>query len=492
MTLTICVIIWAGLIKFLYKTETVQVQNQAQEFQKNSLSTHELILECPIKFDNVQGCDQVKEQLVQIVDFLENPTKYEKFGAFMPRGYLLSGPPGVGKTFLAKAVAGEAGVPFLSISGAEFEEMYIGIGAARIRNLFVEARKFEKAVIFIDEIDAVAGKREGMNGLDSNRRQTINQLLVEMDGFGTNKKQHDNGTIIILAATNSINSLDPAILRPGRFDHILTLSLPDIEGRKKIMEKLLQTIPAEKLSKDVNAQTLSRITIGYTGADLANLVNRAKLIASNDENALVITRDHFRKAKDFISFGPERKMIMTEEEKIRIAFHEAGHAIVALATPDSFPVQQATIIPHADSLGLVLTSPDEDINNLSLSMLKAKIDMTLGGFIAEEIKYKLENVSTSPSIDIKSVNEVARLIVRSGFGSRTGFFQFNPEDQTSEWAKKNFDLDVIDILEESKERVRKLVTKYEKAWIAIAKALVEYENLNREQLNEIYEKHSKI
>lgn len=444
-----------------------------------------MITDSSVRFDNVQGCDQVKNQLIQVVEFLKNPEKYEKFGASMPRGYLLSGPPGVGKTFLAKAVAGEAGVPFFAISGSEFEETFIGIGAARIRNLFIEARKFEKAVIFIDEIDAVAGKRDDINGLDSNRRQTINQLLVELDGFGTNKNK--NGSLIVLAATNSVQSLDPAILRPGRFDNILTLSPPDIKGRRQILENLISSIPEGKISTDVSARTLARITIGCTGADLFNLVNRAKLIASNDDSATVISKDHFYKAKDFINFGPESSMFMTEEEKERIAFHEAGHAVVALATPGSYPVQQATIIPRGNLLGLVLTLPDDDVNNVPLNTLKAQIDMLLGGFIAEEIKYKIENVSTAPSKDLKDANEKARNIVKAGFGSRTGFFQIGDGFQSSEWSRKNFDLDVIDILDESKERVRKLMKKYDNAWHAIARALLKHEFLNHEQLNEIFE-----
>ena len=452
--------------------------------QAASKSKHEFVENCNVKFDNVQGCDEIKSQLMQIVDFLKNPSKYEKFNAVMPRGYLLTGPPGVGKTMLAKAVAGEAKVPFLSISGAEFEEMFLGVGAARVRNLFVEARKFKKAVIFIDEIDAVAGKRgAGHETEQSSRRQTLNQLLVEMDGF----KTVQNG-IIVLAATNSHESLDPAILRPGRFDQTFTINPPDIEGRKKILKRLLSSIPSNKLAEDVNVDYWAHVTIGFTGAELTNFVNRAKLFASIDESATVISKGHFKKAKDFISLGPERDLVMSEEDKERTAYHEAGHAVVALATPDAFPVHQATIVPHSNSLGLVLSSPEKDINHLSLKMLEAKIDMTLAGFLAEEIKYGHKNVSTGAASDLKSVNEIAKIIVNSGFGDRTSFLQ--PSQNWSEKAKQNFEEDMMEILEESKKRSRAVLLKFEKAWKAIAEALIEHENLNREQLEEIFKKNS--
>ena len=445
--------------------------------------THQVVLDSSIKFENVQGCEQVKEQLVQIVEFLKNPKKYERFGATMPRGYLLSGPPGVGKTMLAKAVAGEAGVPFFAVSGSELEDTFIGVGASRIRSLFTEARKSKTAVIFIDEID-VAGKRDGPNSLDSHRRQTLNQLLTEMDGFSTFNKKY--GSVIVLAATNSSQSLDPAILRPGRFDHTLVLSPPDIGGRRKIITNILLSIPTETLAQDLNIQTLARVTIGYTGADLANLINRAKLIASKVEQTTLLTMHHFLKAKDFISFGPERELIMSEKERERTAYHEAGHAVVALATSGSFPVQQATIVPYANSLGLVLSSPDDDINNMTVNMLKAKIDMLLAGFIAEEMKYQTEFVTTGPSSDLKTLNETARRIVRSGFGTRTGFFQHSIDQPCSEWAKQNFDQDVTEILNESEQRVRIVLNSHEMAWIAIAKGLLEHENLNREQLEELF------
>lgn len=478
MPLSYKLIFWTFAIAYfsvIYMYLKGHFRKPAPQPQKNEF---DFVEKCNVKFENVQGCDEVKAQLFQIVDFLKHPEAYEKFGAVMPRGYLLSGPPGVGKTMLALAVAGEAQVTFLSVSGSQFEEMYLGVGAARVRALFNEARKFDKAVIFIDEIDAVAGKRgAGFEAEQSSRRQTLNQLLVEMDGFKT------GSNIVILAATNTPENLDPAILRPGRFDQTLTISPPDIEGRKRILERLLRTIPAEKLAEDVEVEKLAQVTIGFTGADLTNFVNRAKLIASNDVNASVISKSHFKQAKDFISFGPERQLAMTREEKEQTAYHEAGHAIVALVTPGSFPVRQATIIPHGNTIGLVLTSPDKDINHMTLNMLEAKIDMYLGGFLAEEFKYGYRNVSTAAASDIKSVNELARTIVNSGFGERTRFLQ--PQNLEGQ---QNSEKDVTDILERSRTRVKNILKEYESAWEAIAEALIEHENLTGEQLKEILEK----
>jgi ATP-dependent metalloprotease FtsH len=440
-------------------------------------SHHQIVVSSPVRFKDVQGCDQIKSQLVQVVDFLKNPEKFEQFGASMPRGYLLEGPPGVGKTLLAKAVAGEADVPFLVISGAEFDEIYVGVGASRVRSLFKDARKFKKAVIFIDEIDAVAGRRDG--GDRSNSRQTLNQLLVEMDGFKT------TSSVIILAATNTVQSLDPALLRPGRFDKTLTLSPPDITGRKQILIQLIASIPANMLASDVKAEDLAATTIGYTGADLANLINQAKLIAATDGSSGIISRAHLDKAKNFIDLGPERSLVMNKIDKERVAFHEAGHAIVALANPNADPVQQATIVPHSNALGLVRISPDEDAVFMSRLMLEASIDIGLAGFIAEEIKYGSDNISTSPSSDLENVNRMARYMVRSGFGKRTGFLQ-STEKEASEMAKRNFEDDVQEILNASRDRVRKVLKTQEVAWSTIANALIEKETLQRSELETIF------
>lgn len=440
-------------------------------------SHHQIVISSPTRFKDVQGCDEVKAQLVQVVDYLKNPLKFEKYGASMPRGYLLEGPPGVGKTLLAKAVAGEANVPFLVISGAEFDEVYVGVGASRVRALFKDARKFNKAVIFIDEIDAVAGRRD--LGDRSNNRQTLNQLLVEMDGFKT------TSNVIILAATNTVQTLDPALLRPGRFDKTLTLSPPDLAGRKQILIQLFAGIPKNMLQADVKTEDLAATTIGYTGADLANLINQAKLIAATDGSSGVISRAHLEKAKDFIDLGPVKAMVMSKLDKERTAYHEAGHAVVALANPNSYPVHQATIVPHSNSLGLVRIAPDEDPVFISKCSIEARIDTGLAGFIAEEIKYGTDKVSTGPSSDLEYVNQWASRMVKSGFGERTGFLQPDSRE-ASEIAKRNVEEDIQDILSTARDRVRKLLKDQSVAWEAIAKALIEKETLQRKELENIF------
>jgi len=446
-------------------------------------SPHKKVTKNPTKFADIQGCDEIKSELMQIVEFLKNPEKYQKFGAIMPRGYLLAGPPGVGKTMLAKAVAGEADVAFLSTSGSEFEQVYVGIGASRVRNLFAEARSYGKAVIFIDEIDAVAGKRDGLNDHGS-MRQTMNQLLVEMDGFA------DNSGIVVLAATNTPNSLDKAILRPGRFDKTLNISPPDIAGREKIITSLFAKIPKDKLATDVTAKQLAIMTIGFTGADLANLVNRAKLFAAVDSGAKTITYLHFKNALDYINFGPERKMVMSPEERKMTAYHEAGHAIVGLASsPHAFPVQYATIVPRSNALGLVSSSPDSDIYSMSYEMLKASLDRSLGGFLAEQ-KFNggnIDKVSTGASSDFEQANMTAKQIVHAGFGKRCGFFQPMTDIKlTSENAKKDFEDDMKDVLQESHNRTKAILDKYEVAWKALANALLEKESLSRKEIEDIY------
>ena len=446
-------------------------------------SLHQVILKCPVRFAHVQGCDEIKEQMIEVVDFLMNPEKFEKFGATMPRVYLLEGPPGVGKTMLAKAVAGEANVPFLSISGAEFDEVYVGVGSARVRELFKDARSHEKAVIFIDEIDAVGEKRNS-HGDSSRSRQTINQLLVEMDGFNTKT------SIVVLAATNTVQSLDPALLRPGRFDKTLSISPPDINGRTKIIESLLDNIK-DVLDSSVSVAELASSTIGYTGATLAFLVNQAKILASLDKSSTVINMKHFTDAMDIINLGPKKKnMAISNSDKMRTAYHEAGHAIVGLASLNSYPVQYATIIPHSNALGLVFSGPEEDVFSVSKEELESQIDLALGGFLAEKKKYSDKKVSTGASSDLAKANAIAKHMVESGFGKRTGFYQLsNDSSRTSESAKVNFEEDVKEFLKQSTERVEKLLEDQKDAWEQIAAELQKNEKLTKTKLIELYNKH---
>jgi ATP-dependent metalloprotease FtsH len=462
-------------------------------------SHHLLIEQCDVKFDDVHGCDEVKVQLERIVKYLKDPSEFKKFGAKMPRGYLLSGPPGVGKTMLAKAVAGESEVAFLTISGAEFEQVFVGVGAARVRSLFKDARRHKKAVIFIDEIDAIAGKRNSSATGDSSvSRQTINQLLVEMDGFKT------TDSIVVLAATNMPASLDPAILRPGRFDKIFKLSPPNLNGRENLLKKLIGEIPAEKREdgelKNLDIKWLAKITIGYTGADLTNLVNQAKLIASAEQNTTVITKEHFFRAKEFIDVGPEREQSTDPKDIERTAYHEAGHAIIGLVNQsisDELAVEYATVVPHGDTLGLVLSVPQKELNYQSLKMLKCRLELLLGGFMAEARFYKdkdpaiqtenYDNVSTGASSDFEGVNYLAHMIVDAGFGEKTGFLQKpkNPLDSSEEY-KKNYEADVKKIIDDSKARVATLLESHDDAWKALAKELIDKKSLNKAQINQIF------
>ncbi len=431
-----------------------------------------------VKFADVQGCDEVKAQLEQIVDFLRSPSKYEQFGAEIPRGALLQGPPGVGKTLLAKAIAGEAGVPFFSISGSEFDEVYVGVGAARVRGLFRAARAHSQAVIFIDEIDAVGGKRAATDR--SANRQTLNQLLVEMDGFNS------KAGIVVLAATNAAEILDPALLRPGRFDRTLTLHLPDINGRTSILKALFQRLPQRMLASDLSAESIARQTIGFSGADLAQVINQAKLFAALDKTASKITMTHLNRAVKFVYLGPERKLAMKPSERENTAYHEAGHAVVALATEGAMPVQSATIVPHGSTLGNVMLRPDDDLISQSKRQLQAAIDVMFGGFVGEELHTRdIDKVTLGAASDIFKANQLARDIVRGGFGKNTRFLQ-PAAGSASQTILESIERDVQEILDASKRRVKALLEKENNAWIQIAKALLEKESLTREEIYELW------
>jgi cell division protease FtsH len=356
-----------------------------------------------VTFDDVAGIDEAKEELEEIVEFLRNPQKFSRLGGKIPKGALLVGPPGTGKTLLARAIAGEAGVPFFTISGSDFVEMFVGVGASRVRDMFEQAKKNAPCIVFIDEIDAVGRSRGvGYGGGNDEREQTLNQLLVEMDGFEANEG------IIIVAATNRPDVLDPALLRPGRFDRQVQVPNPDIRGRERILGVHARKVP---LGPDVDLRIIARGTPGFSGADLANLVNEAALMAAR-VNRRFVTMEDFESAKDKVMMGAERRsMVMSEEEKKLTAYHEAGHAIVGLNVPQHDPIHKATIIPRGRALGLVLSLPERDQLSVSYTKYTSKIAMAMGGRVAEELVFGKENVTSGAASDIQQVSRIARAMV---------------------------------------------------------------------------------
>jgi cell division protease FtsH len=374
-------------------------------------------------FADVAGCDEAKEDVSELVDFLRDPTKFQKLGGKIPRGVLMVGPPGTGKTLLAKAIAGEAKVPFFSISGSDFVEMFVGVGASRVRDMFEQAKKASPCIIFIDEIDAVGRKRgAGIGGGNDEREQTLNQMLVEMDGF------EGNEGIIVIAATNRPDVLDPALLRPGRFDRQVMVGLPDIRGREQILKVHMRKVP---LGDNVEASVIARGTPGFSGADLANLVNEAALFAART-NKRVVNMEEFDKAKDKIMMGSERKsMVMSEEEKTNTAYHEAGHAIVGRLVPKHDPVYKVSIIPRGNALGVTMYLPEQDKYSNSREELESRIATLFGGRIAEEITLGAAGVTTGASNDIERATSIARKMVTS-WGLSTKMGPINYEDDENE------------------------------------------------------------
>nr|WP_297348998.1 ATP-dependent zinc metalloprotease FtsH [uncultured Glaciecola sp.] len=374
-------------------------------------------------FADVAGCDEAKEDVSELVDFLRDPTKFQKLGGKIPRGVLMVGPPGTGKTLLAKAIAGEAKVPFFSISGSDFVEMFVGVGASRVRDMFEQAKKASPCIIFIDEIDAVGRKRgAGIGGGNDEREQTLNQMLVEMDGF------EGNEGIIVIAATNRPDVLDPALLRPGRFDRQVMVGLPDIRGREQILKVHMRKVP---LGDNVEASLIARGTPGFSGADLANLVNEAALFAART-NKRVVSMEEFDKAKDKIMMGSERKsMVMSEEEKTNTAYHEAGHAIVGRLVPKHDPVYKVSIIPRGNALGVTMYLPEQDKYSNSREELESRIATLFGGRIAEEITLGAAGVTTGASNDIERATNIARKMVTS-WGLSTKMGPINYEDDENE------------------------------------------------------------
>jgi cell division protease FtsH len=439
-------------------------------------------------FVDVAGCDEAKEEVGELVDFLRDPSKFQKLGGKIPKGVLMVGPPGTGKTLLAKAIAGEAKVPFFSISGSDFVEMFVGVGASRVRDMFEQARKSAPCIIFIDEIDAVGRKRgAGHGGGHDEREQTLNQMLVEMDGF----EGHEG--IIVIAATNRPDVLDPALLRPGRFDRQVTVGLPDIRGREQILKVHMRKVP---IGDDVEASLIARGTPGFSGADLANLVNEAALFAARS-NSRVVSQEQFDKAKDKIMMGSERKsMVMSEEEKTNTAYHEAGHAIVGRLVPKHDPVYKVSIIPRGRALGVTMYLPEEDKYSSSREELESRIATLFGGRIAEEITLGQAGVTTGASNDIERATEIARKMVTEwGLSDKMGpmlyaekdrdMFAGGPSNVMSDETIKTIDAEVRLLIDRNYDLAEKLLKDNMDILESMKDALMKYETIDSKQIDDL-------
>lgn len=442
-------------------------------------------------FADVAGCDEAKEEVGEIVDFLRDPSKFQKLGGKIPKGILMVGPPGTGKTLLAKAIAGEAKVPFFTISGSDFVEMFVGVGASRVRDMFEQAKKNAPCLIFIDEIDAVGRQRgAGLGGGHDEREQTLNQMLVEMDGF------EGNEGVIVIAATNRPDVLDPALTRPGRFDRQVVVGLPDVRGREHILKVHMRKVP---LAPDVDAMTLARGTPGYSGADLANLVNEAALFSARTNKRLV-TMLEFEKAKDKINMGPERRtMIMTEKQKESTAYHEAGHAIVGYLVPEHDPVHKVTIIPRGRALGVTFFLPEGDQVSISQKQLESKLSTLYAGRLAEDLIYGEENISTGASNDIKVATNIARnMVTQWGFSDKLGPILYSEDEgevflgramakakHMSDETAHAIDEEVRAIVTRNYARARQILIDNMDILHAMKDALVKYETIEEEQIKQL-------
>jgi cell division protease FtsH len=444
-----------------------------------------------VLFEDVAGVDEAKEDLQEIVDFLKDPSRFQKLGGKIPRGVLLVGPPGTGKTLLARAIAGEANVPFFSISGSDFVEMFVGVGASRVRDMFEQAKKNAPCIIFIDEIDAVGRHRgAGLGGGNDEREQTLNQLLVEMDGFEANEG------IILIAATNRPDVLDPALLRPGRFDRQIVVPNPDLVGREKILKVHVRKVP---LAPDVNLKTLARGTPGFAGADLANLVNEAALLAAR-RNKRLVTHQEFEDAKDKVMMGAERRtLVMSEDEKKLTAYHEAGHALVALHMPASDPIHKATIIPRGRALGMVMRLPERDRVSLSREKCKADLAVAMGGRVAEELIFGHEKVTSGASADIKMATKLSKaMATQFGMSDELGPLLYSDNEEevflghsvaraqhVSEKTQELVDREVKRFVNEGYETAMAVCKGNLDDLHAIAKGLLEYETLTGDEIRDL-------
>jgi cell division protease FtsH len=444
-----------------------------------------------VTFEDVAGVDEAKEELNEIVDFLKEPGKFQRLGGKIPKGALLVGPPGTGKTLLARAIAGEAGVPFFSISGSDFVEMFVGVGASRVRDMFEQAKKNAPCIIFIDEIDAVGRHRgAGLGGGNDEREQTLNQLLVEMDGFEANEG------IILIAATNRPDVLDPALLRPGRFDRQVVVPNPDINGRERILRVHMRNVP---LAADVEVKTIARGTPGFSGADLMNLVNEAALMAARKNRRMVTQRD-FEDAKDKVMMGAERKsMVMTEEEKRMTAYHEGGHAIVALNVPSTDPVHKATIIPRGRALGMVMQLPERDKLSMSYEQMTSRLAILFGGRVAEEIIFGKDKVTSGASSDISQATKLARaMVTKWGYSEELGVVEYGDNQEEvflgmsmgnrqniSEDTSRKIDAEVKRLTQAGFDEARRILTERLEDLHTLAKAMLEYETLTGVEITDV-------
>ncbi len=447
-----------------------------------------------VTFNDVAGVEEAKEEVEEVVEFLKDPRKFSRLGGKIPRGCLLVGPPGTGKTLLARAIAGEAGVPFFTISGSDFVEMFVGVGASRVRDMFEQGKKHSPCIIFIDEIDAVGRSRgAGLGGGNDEREQTLNQLLVEMDGFDTNEG------VIIIAATNRPDVLDPALLRPGRFDRQVVVSNPDLIGREKILK-----VHAKKISMapDVNLRTVARGTPGFSGADLANLVNEAALLAAR-KNKRIVTYQEFEEAKDKVMMGSERRsMVMSEEEKKLTAYHEAGHAIVTINEKAAYPIHKATIIPRGRALGMVMQLPERDEVSQTREQLHAQMAIAMGGRVAEEIIFGDEKVTTGAASDIEQATKRARaMVMRAGLSKEMGPVAYGENEEEvflgrsvarqqnmSEETARKVDSEIRKFVDMGYERARKVLTEKIDDLHKLAKALLTYETLTGAEIEDLINK----
>jgi len=441
-----------------------------------------------VTFEDVAGVDEAKDDLQEIVEFLKDPSKFQRLGGRIPKGALLVGPPGTGKTLLARAIAGEANVPFFTISGSDFVEMFVGVGASRVRDMFEQAKKNAPCIIFIDEIDAVGRSRgAGLGGGNDEREQTLNQLLVEMDGFETNEG------IILIAATNRPDVLDPALLRPGRFDRQVVVPNPDIIGREKILKVHIRKVP---ISSDVDIRAIARGTPGFSGADLANIVNEAALLAAR-RGLKLVSNAEFEDSKDKVMMGPERRsMVMTEEERTLTAYHEAGHALVSLNYSSSDPIHKATIIPRGRALGMVMRLPERDQISITREKMFANLAVAMGGRIAEEEVFGYDKVTSGASSDIKQATDLARaMVMQYGMSEKLGFLSYGDNEEEvflgrsvartqsmSEETQKQVDSEVKVIVDTSYKNAEKIIKDKRKDLDIIAKGLLDYETLTGDEI----------